>query len=78
MDSKWILSLVIESPIEVKSTQKITNRDAKGLVAISEEPNSWQHKLIVSQDSAEEEFSAGIRKVHWRKFLENLWDGMYA
>ena len=63
--------------IEVKSKRKISNRESKGLVAIGEEAHSWQHKLIVSQDPVTEKLSSGIQKIHWRKFLENLWGGSY-
>ena len=62
--------------LEVKSKKKISNRDTKGLSAISEEA-SWKHKLLVSCDPAREQFGAGICKLHWREFLQGLWSGAY-
>ena len=66
-----------EMAIEVKAKEKVTNRDAKGLRAISEEKIPWKHKLIVSRDRQRETFAQNICKIHWQEFLQNLWSGVY-
>ena len=65
-----------KTAIEVKSSKKITPRDHKGLLAISEE-NNWKHLIIVSRDSVQARFKNGIRHLHWEDFLKNLWNGAF-
>lgn len=60
--------------IEVKAAGRVSQRDHKGLEAISEE-NTWQHLVIVSQDKQAQTFDTGIRHQYWEKFLEDLWAG---
>lgn len=65
-----------EVAIEVKSSQRITERDHKGLKALAEEKN-WKYLLIVSQDETMKKYPTGIQHIHWNEFLGNLWKGEY-
>ncbi len=65
-----------EIAIEVKSSEKVTNRDHKGLLALAEQGN-WRHLLLVSRDPLEATHASGIRHVHWEEFLKRLWNGEY-
>jgi len=60
--------------IEVKAAGRVTQRDHKGLEAISEE-RDWRHLLIVSLDRQMQSFPTGIRHQYWEDFLEDLWAG---
>ena len=60
--------------IEVKSSKKITSRNHKGLLAISEE-KKWKHLIIVSKDPVEARFKSGIQHLYWENFLQKLWNG---
>ena len=62
--------------IEVKSSEKVTNRDHKGLLALAEQGN-WRHLLLVSRDPIEATHPSGIRHVHWEVFLSRLWNREY-
>ena len=62
--------------IEVKSGKKITLRDHKGLLAVSEE-NNWKYLIIVSQDPVEAQFKNGIQHLYWENFLKKLWEGKF-
>lgn len=59
--------------IEVKATKRVDIRDTKGLRAISEEAD-FRNLLIVSQDEIEA-IHEGIRCIHWKTFVDELWAG---
>ncbi len=61
-----------EVAIEVKSSQKVTSRDHKGLLALKEE-NEWEQLIVVSQDPLKAQFKNGIQHLHWEDFLASLW-----
>lgn len=60
--------------IEVKSAQRVTERDHRGLKFLAEE-GQWQRLLVVSQDPQEMRFSSGIEHLPWQEFLTQLWAG---
>lgn len=62
--------------IEVKASARVTERDHKGLKALSEE-KPWRKLLVVSNDKTHKRFSSGIEHLHWEMFLKNLWGGSY-
>jgi len=74
--SKFEVDFVIGdlAAIEVKAAGRVSQRDHKGLEAISEE-NTWQHLVIVSQDKQVQTFDTGIRHQYWENFLKDLWAG---
>jgi predicted AAA+ superfamily ATPase len=74
--SKFEVDFVIGglAAIEVKAAGRVTQRDHKGLEAISEE-HDWQHLIVVSQDKQAQSFGSGIRHQYWEDFLEDLWAG---
>jgi predicted AAA+ superfamily ATPase len=59
--------------IEVKATKKIVAKDVKGLRVISEE-SKFRNLLIVTQDKIET-LKDGVRSMHWKTFLDELWSG---
>ena len=63
-----------KTAIEVKTGKKITSRDHKGLLAISEE-KSWKQLLIVSRDPVRAKFKNKIQHLYWEGFLKKLWRG---
>ena len=63
-----------ETAIETKAARKASLRDHKGLMALKEE-KVWRRLLLVSQDPLEMKFASGVRQLHWRRFLEELWQG---
>ena len=63
--------------VEVKSSERVSRRDQRGLVAISKEGN-WQHRILVSQDTAQTTYENGVQHLHWQTFLERLWQGEYG
>jgi predicted AAA+ superfamily ATPase len=74
--SKFEVDFVIGdlAAIEVKAAARVTQRDHRGLEAISEEHN-WRHLVIISQDKQLQSFSTGIRHQYWEDFLKDLWAG---
>jgi len=58
--------------IEVKSAQRVSERDHAGLVTIGEE-QTWSRRLVISQDPQRMRFASGIEHLHWRDFLGELW-----
>lgn len=58
--------------IEVKASQKISPRDLKNLKKLQEEKICHQYFLI-SHDTIEAEYD-GIRCLHWKTFINKLWD----
>lgn len=59
--------------IEAKATNRVTDRDLKGLRALAEE-QVFQKFFLVSQDPVTQEKS-GITCLHWREFVRRLWEG---
>jgi predicted AAA+ superfamily ATPase len=57
--------------IEVKATQRVSDRDLRGLLAIQEE-NVFKKLILVSQDRTETH-REGVRCLHWSTFLAELW-----
>ncbi len=65
-----------ETAVEVKASQKISQRDFKGLKALEEE-KIFKNYILVSQDpinTRDDNFQA----LYWKKFLDNLWAGKFA
>ena len=59
--------------IEVKSSQHVTSADFKGLKVLSEE-EIFSDFYLVSQDPVETKKN-NIYTIHWKNFLEKLWQG---
>ncbi|MBM4254195.1 MAG: ATP-binding protein [Deltaproteobacteria bacterium] len=72
------VDLVIDNriAIEIKSTQRTSSRDSKGLSKIAEE-NDWQHRILVSQDPIERKYEDGLSLIPWELFFRRLWDGEF-
>ncbi|CAN5375223.1 ATP-binding protein [soil metagenome] len=58
--------------IETKASNKISTRDLKGLQTLQEEGICQQYFLI-SQDAVETKYG-NITCLHWKTFLERLWE----
>ena len=58
--------------IEVKASSRVTDRDLKGLRALAEE-GSGAAAFLVSFDELDRRTDDGIRLLHWRTFLAELW-----
>jgi uncharacterized protein len=58
--------------IEVKHTNQVTERDLKGLKAISDN-HKWERKIVISQDPEPRDID-GIEVLPVRVFLEMLWN----
>ena len=65
-----------ETALEVKASQKITERDFKGLKTLAEE-NVFKNYLIVSQDELNTR-KGNFQALHWRKFLQELWQDAFT
>jgi len=64
-----------ETAVEVKASQKTSQRDFKGLRALGEE-EIFKNYILVSQDSVntrENNFQA----LYWKRFLEDLWEDKF-
>ena len=59
--------------IEVKSSKRISPRDRRGLLALSEE-GVFKQFYLVSQDSISSK-QEDIHQIHWKDFLKKLWKG---
>ncbi|NLD39293.1 MAG: ATP-binding protein [Desulfatiglans sp.] len=59
--------------IEVKSSQRITPSDYKGLKALNEE-GIFKDLYLTSQDPVASK-NENINSLHWKDFLEKLWQG---
>ncbi len=59
--------------VEVKSSQRVTSADFKGLKVLSEE-EIFSDYYLVSQDPVETKKN-DIYTIHWKNFLEKLWQG---
>lgn len=60
--------------VEVKAANRVNDRDLKGLRALREEGLVSTY-ILVSLDEADRQTPDGIRLLHWRSFLEQLWHG---
>ena len=60
-----------ETAIEVKASQKVSDRDIKGLRALKEE-NIFKNYIIVSQDPINT-LNDNFQALYWEKFLDDLW-----
>ncbi len=61
--------------VEVKASQKISKREASGLIAIQEE-QKINHRCLVSFDPLARK-EEGVRFLPWKQFLDELWQGVY-
>ncbi len=62
------------SAVEVKATSKIQDKHLKGLRMLREE-GIVQKFHVVSLEETDRQTSDGIRILHWRSFLDQLWNG---
>ncbi len=60
-----------ETAIEVKASQKVSDRDMKGLKALKEE-NVFKNYILVSQDPINTS-NNNFKALYWEKFLDDLW-----
>ena len=58
--------------IEVKASNRVSDRDLRGLRALAEE-DGLDSLILVSLDELDRRTDDGIRLLHWRTFLEELW-----
>lgn len=58
--------------VEVKTTRTVSDQHLKGLRALKEE-NAAKDYFLVSFDSNNHRTSDGIRCLHWKTFLDELW-----
>ncbi len=58
--------------LEVKSTESVSKRHVRGLLALQEE-GLFRDYCVVSRDPHNREVCPGIRNVHWKTFIEELW-----
>jgi predicted AAA+ superfamily ATPase len=61
------------SAVEVKATAKIQEKHLKGLRMLREE-GIVQKFHVVCLDETDRQTSDGIRVLHWRSFLDQLWN----
>ena len=61
--------------IEVKHTNQVTERDLKGLKAISDS-HKWKRKIVISQDT-EPRYIDDVEVLPVRVFLKMLWDNQF-
>ncbi len=60
--------------VEVKAAVRVSDRDLRGLRALAEE-NAAAALFLVSFDELDRRTDDGIRLLHWRTFLAELWSG---
>ena len=63
---------VIEAVIEVKASARVWDRDLRGVRALADE-GSTAARFLVSFDALDRRTDDGIRLLHWRTFLIDLW-----
>ena len=67
----------VEAAIEVKASARVSDRDLRGLRALADE-GSTAARFLVSFDELDRRTDDGIRLLHWRTFLTDLWtDALY-
>ena len=59
--------------VEAKASRRVGKEDLRGLRALKEE-KVFRRLLLVSQDPIES-VRDGVRCVHWKTFLDDLWSG---
>ena len=59
--------------LEVKATDKISNRHLKSLQMLKSE-KTLKHFFIISQDEIPAQFE-GIQSLYWKDFLKQMWSG---
>ncbi len=64
-----------KSAIEVKASKKVSTRDFKGLKYLNEE-NVFENFILVSQDPIST-VTDGIKTMHWKNFLSDLWNDQF-
>jgi predicted AAA+ superfamily ATPase len=76
--SKFEVDFVIKDKLalEVKSKSRITVKDEKGILALTEEA-SFEHKVIICNESAPRITDSGIEIYPVEDFLEKLWEGYF-
>ena len=62
----------VEAAIEVKASARVSDRDLRGLRALADE-GSPAARFLVSFDELDRRTDDGIRLLHWRTFLTDLW-----
>ncbi len=60
--------------VEAKATSRVNDRDLKSLRALREE-GLVRNYILVSLDEANRQSPDGIRLLHWKRFLTELWQG---
>ena len=73
--SKFEVDFILDGKvaIEVKAAKKVSDRDHKGLRALSEEAVDWQRMIVVSRDKIPMKYPSGIEHLYWEDFLRQLW-----
>jgi len=73
--SKFEVDFILDGKvaIEVKAAKKVSDRDHKGLRALSEEAVDWQRMIVVSRDKIPMKYPSGIEHLYWEEFLRQLW-----
>jgi len=54
-----------------RSAKKVSDRDHKGLRALSEEAVDWQRMIVVSRDKTPMKYPSGIEHLYWEDFLRH-------
>lgn len=62
-----------QTAIEVKSTNKVTDKHLKGIRALAEE-KIISNLILISFDELNRKTDDGIRVMHWQTFLSELWE----
>ena len=63
--------------VEVKAAARVSGRDLRGLRALAEE-NPAASLFLVSFDELDRRTDDGIRLLHWRTFLTELWSDEFS
>ena len=63
--------------IEVKASSRVSDRDLRGLRALAEESVAAS-LFLVSFDELDRRTDDGIRLLHWRTFLAELWSDAFS
>ena len=63
--------------VEVKASSRVSDRDLRGLRALAEERPAAA-SFLVSFDELDRRTADGIRLLHWRTFLGELWRGAFS
>lgn len=66
----------IDCAVESKASVRVRSEHLKGLRELKKEHPGVKKRLLVSMDSHDRETEDGILIVHYRTFLEYLWNGL--